>query len=211
MTTSFLSAKEKAIVGTGLSVAIGCQPCTRRNIQAARDAGACERSIRLAIQSGLESRARVAAIMAACANEQQPSAPDVDAEFRASKQYLVDLITAGAGYALNCPQEFRLGVAAAREHGANEKQLGAALAVAKVVDETASAEIEKERASLGFGVKGEAPAASACDCGCGNERANAEQTVSTCGCGETRADAAPAATCGCEASSAAERARKSGC
>lgn len=78
-----LSTKERALIGLGAAIGAGCQPCTRILIQAARKAGACERGIRLAIESGLVARTNATEAMVRWGEPEQGEPPILDAAFRA--------------------------------------------------------------------------------------------------------------------------------
>src|SRR5512141_1408164 len=99
MSNHTLSEKEKALVGLGAAVAAGCRPCTQILIRAARAAGAGERGIRLAIESGLYAGTSAARAMEAFAESEQGSTPELDDGFRAEKEKITALILAGAGLA----------------------------------------------------------------------------------------------------------------
>lgn len=95
-----LSPKEKALIAVGAAIASGCLPCLERTVELARRSGACERSIRLAIDTALEARNRAIGTLAACAEKLQGGKPEVDASFRRERAWLVDLITCGSALAL---------------------------------------------------------------------------------------------------------------
>ena len=105
MSKNELPAKEKILVGIGAAVAAGCRPCTRTLLRAARTAGACERSIRLAIETGLYAGTCATREVAAWAEAEQGAAPELDAAFRGEKEKLVAMVLAGAALAANSTEQ----------------------------------------------------------------------------------------------------------
>jgi hypothetical protein len=74
--------KEASLAGLAASIAAGCRPCTKHWIDQARAKGACERGIRLAIETGLVVRTSATEAMVGFAASIQNSPPAFDAEFR---------------------------------------------------------------------------------------------------------------------------------
>jgi hypothetical protein len=101
MSNDDLAAKEKILVGLGAAMAAGCRPCTRTLIRAARAAGACERGIRLAIETGLYAATCATRDMATRADPGQGAAPELATAFRTEKARLTALVLAGATLAAN--------------------------------------------------------------------------------------------------------------
>ena len=120
--------KEKALVGIGAAVAAGCQPCTTRLLQLARAAGACERGIRLAIETGLATRSSAAEAMGQWAQAEQGQAPLLDESFRSEKQTLVALIAATAAFSANSKATLEGQIAVAEAHDWTKDQIAEALA-----------------------------------------------------------------------------------
>lgn len=168
-----LSTKERALIGIGAAIAAGCQPCTRILIQAAREAGACERGIRLAIESGLLARASATEAMARWAETEQGQPPLLDAAFRADKEKLAALIVAGASYAVNSTATLHREIEQSETHQWSNAQITEALAIGRAVAKTAAQKVEMSATCLGFSVAeaatpecsaGPAPAAGGCGC-----------------------------------------------
>jgi len=80
-----LNQKEQSLIAIGASVAAGCQPCTAYHVKAARTAGACERSIALAVETALTGRTSATAGMGEWAARCQGAKPEIDAEFRCNR------------------------------------------------------------------------------------------------------------------------------
>jgi hypothetical protein len=182
MSNSTLSDKEKALVGIGAAMAAGCRPCTQMLIRAARAAGACERGIRLAIETGLYAGTSATRAMAAWAEGEQGSAPELDSAFRAEKERLTALILAGASLAANSTELLTRYVGDAQALDWSKDQIDAGLAAARTVSRTAASKIESAAARMGFSLHAapsdccsaaeepapaDAPAAGGCGCGKG--------------------------------------------
>ena len=174
-----LSEKEKGLVGIGAAVAAGCQPCTRSLIRAARAAGACERGIRLAIETGLAARTSATEAMALWAETEQGQAPVLDATFRLEKERMASLISAGAAYAANSTATLDGQIENAQSHDWTNVQIAEALTVGSTVAKTAAAKVEVAATRLGLSLAKQdrsccsdqrtpeeplAPKAGNCDC-----------------------------------------------
>jgi AhpD family alkylhydroperoxidase len=81
-----LNQKEQSLIAIGVSVAAGCQPCTAYHVKAARTAGACDRSIALAVETALAGRKSATVAMDERAERCQGARPEIDAEFWAQKR-----------------------------------------------------------------------------------------------------------------------------
>jgi AhpD family alkylhydroperoxidase len=143
-----LSPKEKALIAVGAAIAAGCRPCLERTVELARRAGACERSIRLAIETALAARTRQVESLAEWAEQVQGGKPEVDESFRRERARLVELITCGAALALRDALELPARLAGAAEAGSSERMLASALAIARSVAETATSVAEEAISSL---------------------------------------------------------------
>jgi len=151
MTSSnLLSTKERALIGLGAAIAAGCQPCTRILIQTARKAGACERGVRLAIESGLLARANATEAMARWGESEQGEPPLLDEAFRAEKERLAALIVAGASYAANSTATLHREVEQAEALDWSNAQIAEALTVGRAVAKTAAQKVETSATCLGF-------------------------------------------------------------
>jgi alkylhydroperoxidase/carboxymuconolactone decarboxylase family protein YurZ len=142
-TDEALSPKEEALIGMAASIAGGCRPCARRWLKAARSAGACERSVRLAIETGLAVHATATREMADFAEAQQGSVPDVDEAFRSSRARFVELLSCGAALAARSAVGLERHLDSARGCDATPAQIGTALAIGRAVGEMAAEEAQK--------------------------------------------------------------------
>jgi hypothetical protein len=145
-----LSAKEQALVGIGAAIAAGCQPCTIRLIRSARAAGACERSIRLAIESGQSASTSATEAMVRWAEREQGQTPVLDETFRLEKENLAALISTGATYATHSTATLDSQLLNAQAYDWTNVQIAEALTVASVVARTAAEKVEVAVARVGF-------------------------------------------------------------
>jgi hypothetical protein len=182
MSEKELEAKEKILVGIGAAVAAGCRPCTRTLIRAARAVGACERGIRLAIETGHYAGTCATREMAAWAEAEQGAAPGLDVEFRSEKERLTALVLAGAALAANSTELLGRYVGEAEALDWSKKEIEGALAAAHTVAKTAAMKAHAAATRMGWSVKevasayckeadeseaAEAPTSGGCDCGKG--------------------------------------------
>lgn len=180
MTTNELSAKETALVGIGAAIAAGCRPCLQSFLRAARAAGACERSIRLAIETGLYAGTSATRSMAAWAEAEQGAAPELDAAFRTDKERMTALVLAGASMAASSFELLARYVRDAEALDWSNGQLDAALATARTVSKTAAAKVESFAVRMGFSLGGEF---SDCCPPPRTEAAKDEEPAASGGCG----------------------------
>lgn len=177
--TTELTTKEQTLVGIGAAIASGCQPCTAKYVQAARAAGACERSIRLAIETALSERHKATDAMADWAREVQGTVPVVDDSFRADKRKNVALIAAVAAHVVHSGATLSANLAQASDMGWSAAQVQQALGIGFGVADAAEKNADA--------VVGEAATGTACATGsCGESVAERRDTPSanksTCGC-----------------------------
>jgi AhpD family alkylhydroperoxidase len=143
-----LSPKDKTLVAVGAAIASGCKPCLERTVELARRAGACERSIRLAIDIALEARKRQVESLAEWAEQVQGGKPEVEEGFRQDRARLVNLITCGSALALRDAASLRGLVAGAVETGSGGRTIASVLAIARSVAETATGVAEQAISGL---------------------------------------------------------------
>jgi hypothetical protein len=181
MSKNELQPKETILVGIGAAVAAGCRPCTRTLLRAARATGACERSIRLAIESGLYAGTCATREMAAWAQAEQGASPELDAAFRGEKEKLTAMVLAGAALAANSTALLGRYLGEAEALDWSKPEIEAALAAAYTVARTAAAKAEAAAARLGFTLQ----KVSTAYCKDGEEpEADAPPATGGCGCGK---------------------------
>lgn len=182
MINETLSTKQKHLIGVGAAVAAGCQPCTNAFVAAAREAGACERGARHALEAGLRSRDGANAAMRTFADQGFPK-PELDEAFRAERKVLEALIGVAAAVAGNSASQVEARVAEALKLGATHAQIRLAGQIALTARKGAQDAADAAFASaLGDDAK-----AGCCAAG---------QDCSSGGCGEPTQAKAPSA-CGC--------------
>ena len=186
-----LLTKQKDLIGVGASIAAGCQPCTLSFAAAAREAGACGRGIRLAVESGLAGRESATAGMSAFASTELAN-PELDAAFRAERVLLDALIRVAAAIAGNMASLVTSEVEHARALGASDDQIRVAADIARTARHGSERETENALRGMLEGTgepacrsdRGSEPAA----CGCGSndtispafETVHIEKTKNTC-------------------------------
>lgn len=138
-----LSAKEEALTGIAASIASGCRPCTRRWLKAAQSTGACDRSIRLAIEVGLAVRAEATAEMADFADALQAAPPQVDDAFRAERTRLIEIFSCSAAIAVQSAVGLERHIDTARGYGATTAQLSTAVGIGRATRKMGGEQAEK--------------------------------------------------------------------
>lgn len=179
MAIETLPSKQKHLIGVGAAVAAGCQPCTTSFVAAAHAAGACERSVRLSIEAGLNARQDAGGAMATFVDAAF-SKPEVDAGFKAEKKQLEALIGIAAALASNTPSLVTTRIRSARDLGLADEQIR----LAGQIGATARRGAEKEAdAALASALAGTAEE-SCCSATCGDAGAS---TAGSCGCSQDSA------------------------
>ncbi len=138
-----LSATQEALVGVTASVASGCRPCLRIWMHAARGQGACERSLRLAIETGLAVRAAATQEMADFAEALQGTPPAVDDAFRADRAGQIEVLSCVAALCIHSTVGVERHIDSARGYGVNTEQLSAAAAIGRAVHDTTCKTLEE--------------------------------------------------------------------
>jgi AhpD family alkylhydroperoxidase len=185
MPNDVFPVKDRALISLAASVASGCRPCTAHHLQSVRAAGACERSVRLALETALTGRASAITAMADWADWCQGSRPEVDHDFRSSKRLVVDLMSVATAVAVNSAPDLELSLATAQRSGATIEQIRATIGIARQIQRVAQEKIEDITNRLEQQAPSIATAAATTVC-CGAERTGtAEAAVGTkagCGC-----------------------------
>ena len=178
-----LNQKEQSLIAVGASVAAGCQPCTAYHVEGARTAGACERSIALAVETALTGRTRATIGMSEWAARCQGATPDIDDEFRVQKVLIAELTSIATAVAVNSVPDLQKHIEAARDAGARVEQIRIAIEIARKIKRVAEKKvgaitdrIEKDAQATTMGGPGccvsneeEQPVVAAgarTDCGC---------------------------------------------
>jgi len=179
-----LTEKERVLIALGASVAAGCQPCTAHHVKAARAAGACDRSVSLAVETALAGRNGATSAMDEWAQRCQGARPEIDAEFRAQKRLIAVLTSIATAVAVNSVPDLQRHLTAAMERGVRPDQIQAAIEIARRVKRTAEEKIEAVTSNLAVRVQPATPAPAGTGC-CGADPAASEVAAGArtdCGC-----------------------------
>ena len=176
-----LSPKEASLAGLAASIAAGCRPCTNHWLDQARAKGACERGIRLAIETGLAIRTTATEAMAEFAASIQAGPLAIDPEFRSQRAGLIEVMACGAALAVRSTTDLEHQVDLARGHGASTAHISAAIAIARAVCTGAQKEVDQvvRRAGLDLQAK---PAQPAQTSGCETPSATDPAPQPGCNC-----------------------------
>jgi AhpD family alkylhydroperoxidase len=142
MPNDVLSEKERALISLAASVGSGCRPCTEHHVKSVRAAGACERSVRLAVETALTGRTSATAAMAEWAEGCQGSTPEVDREFRAGKRLVTELMSIATAVAVNSAPDLEPHLATAQQSGATAEQIRSAIRIARQIQRVAQEKVE---------------------------------------------------------------------
>ncbi len=152
-----LSAREKALIAVGASIASGCRPCLERTIELARQSGACERSIRLAVETALGAHGRLLASLAECADRLQPGHPGLDDAFLRDRTRLSELIRCASRLPLRDAEGLDMALASAQDAGSTGSMIASVLAIARSIAKTATGIAECRHRSGGSTLRDRTP------------------------------------------------------
>ncbi len=137
-----IDPKIKVLIAIGASVAAGCQPCTEFQVKAARQSGACEKGIQFAVETALAARHAATRGIDRWSERCQGARPELEADFRASKQLLAELISVAAAICVQSVPDLVLHHAEASRLGATPEMLRATVAIARSIHNAAMEQIE---------------------------------------------------------------------
>jgi AhpD family alkylhydroperoxidase len=165
-----MTAKGKTLIALGASVAAGCQPCTEFQVRAAREAGACDRGIQLAVETALAVRYSATRSMDRWSERCQGARPELDATFRGETQVLAELVSISAAVCVQSVSDLILHLSEARQSGATAEQIRAAVGIAKSIRNAAMEQIDAALAGEDEHLASAAGAGGGCapgqPCGC---------------------------------------------
>jgi len=165
-----MTASGKTLIALGASVAAGCQPCTEFQVKAARETGACDRGIQLAVETALAVRHAATRSMDRWSERCQGARPELDAAFRAETRVLAELVSVSAAVCVQSVPDLILHVSQARQSGATAEQIRAAVGIAKSIRNAAMEQIEAALAGEDDHLTSAAGAGGSCGpgqpCGC---------------------------------------------
>ncbi len=166
-----IDPKMKVLIALGASVAAGCQPCTEFQVKAAREAGACDQGIQLAVEAALTLRQVATRGMDRWSERCQGARPQLDPAFRSGMQLLTELISIASAICVHAVPDLVLHLAEARHLGATPEMLRVAGGIGRSVHNAAVEQIETvlaaETAALESTPSGEILCGPAPGCGCG--------------------------------------------
>ncbi|MGC4119286.1 MAG: sigma-70 family RNA polymerase sigma factor [Myxococcales bacterium] len=191
-TAEILPTKQKQLIGVGAGIAAGCQPCTRSFAKGAKEAGACERGTRLALEAGLAARANATQAMTTFAWSEFAH-PELDAAFRAERATLESLIGVAAAIAANSAALVGPSVTKALGLGATADQIRVAAEIGRAARRGAEREADN---ALTTALGGKVESAACCapgteapagGCGCGADpvptaAGGGQESAESCGC-----------------------------
>lgn len=153
-------------------------------MKAARTAGACDRSIALAVETALAGRKSATVAMDEWAERCQGVRPEIDAEFRAQKRLITELTSIAAAVAVNSVPDLQKHFTAAQGIGARVGQIHVAIEIARKIKRTAEEKIDTITDRI---EKDAQPAAATVGPGCcGSRQANLPEVTAgarpDCGC-----------------------------
>ena len=137
-----MTRQGKTLVALGASVAAGCQPCTEFQVKAAREAGACDRGIQLAVETALGVRHAATRGMDRWSERCQGARPELEAPFRSELRVLAELVSVASAVCVQSVPDLVLHLSEARQAGATSDQIRAAVGIAKSVRNAALEQIE---------------------------------------------------------------------
>ncbi len=137
-----MTRQGKTLIALGASVAAGCQPCTEFQIKAARDAGACDRAIQLAVETAVGVRHAATRSIDRWSERCQGLRPEVEASFRSELRVLAELVSVAAAISVHSVPDLILHLSEARQAGATSDQIRAAVGIARSVRTAAMEQIE---------------------------------------------------------------------
>ncbi len=139
---AILNPIEKEMIALGVSIAAGCQPCTRHHIKAARAAGTSGREMTLAVTASADIRRAATEAMAAWSIEQLGGATELPGEWLAQQERIRALVSVAAAFAVNSVVQFQLSAEQARHAGATDRQIQLAVAIARKIRGVAAEKVE---------------------------------------------------------------------
>jgi len=182
-----LGEKDQEIIAVGASIASGCLPCTKFHLRAAAGAGANQGEIVQAVRDATAVRRAATGLMARAGGlptaEAGPATPDP----AGVRTLIRELVAIAAAYTVNCSSSLGEHMTAARDLGATDPQMFAALKIACAIRDVACQKAKAVAGSV-FGVSEEQ--AVACDCA-------EDDATSAAGCAPDGANGADAKACSC--------------
>ena len=169
-----LTEKDQELVAIGASIAAGCQPCTKYHFRAARIAGANDDEIRQAVNDALCVRRNATNVMARLGNQLGETISETTCY--ENKSLVRELVSISAAYAINCVTNLETHLAAARQQGAPDHEILAALKIACAVKDMAGKKVQAVATTALGGSEEDDD-----ECGCQDDEAKSSAT-DQCSC-----------------------------
>ncbi|MBC7951582.1 MAG: carboxymuconolactone decarboxylase family protein [Rhodospirillaceae bacterium] len=125
-----LSMLEKELVAVGISVAVGCRPCTTYHVGEARRAGATDEAIEKAVASAVCVRTSATEGMRCHALGLEPGASSCGCNV---PEALAELVAIGASLGVNCTANINKHLAAAHSIGVPQEHLDEVFALVQKI------------------------------------------------------------------------------
>jgi AhpD family alkylhydroperoxidase len=140
-----LSSAERELIALGISVAVGCKPCTSHHLAAAREAGVTLEDTREAVDVALSVRRRSTRLMeryflTRLGQRQRADAGHPPAQRR---DRLGGLVSIGTAYAVNCTSSLRQHRAAVAALGVPQSDVEAVLELARTIKGKGAYHVER--------------------------------------------------------------------
>jgi len=172
-----LSEKEMEIIAVGASVASGCLPCTKFHLRVAASSGANTDEIQGAVREAIRVRLAATEIMAKAGGLPPDAIPHAAPLADGDGSLIRHLVAISAASTIRCATSLETHIGAARALGASNRQLAAALEIARRIKAVAGQKA-KSVAAAAMGLSEDELGA----CGCGSD--SAQKTDSApCSCG----------------------------
>lgn len=142
-----ISAKEHELAAVGISVAVGCKPCTSHHVRAAREAGGSDEELKAAVRVALSVQASAAEAMERFfftrLGEPRPRPlRNGTTEPQLRRQ---DVLTAvGVAFAVNCTSDLPGYLAAAEAAGVTQDEVDTVLKLARTIKGRGTYHVEKQ-------------------------------------------------------------------
>jgi len=155
-----MSPKDKELIATAVSVAAGCEPCTKHHIKAARDVGASAHELETMVNIAIGVRERATRKMHGVAwAELDVTANGDGCACEAPAFALEALASAASALAANCGSGVPGYLEASRKAGASERDGEVALGIARHIKKVAAE--KNEEAAVGTADKNDSKGCAA--------------------------------------------------
>ncbi|SRR6266540_3344367 len=176
-TIEILSQKEKGLIAIASSIASGCQPCTVHHIKAARDAGAAEAEIGVAIENALWVRISATKIMTGVAQGSPSNEYTIETQIGSLNPTINELVLIGASLACNFVNGLEYHLQKAQVAGASDYHVLIAMGIARDIRKEAEKKMEAAVERVLKPTKGKDDDSCGNDCGC--QKSNSSQIRDT--------------------------------